>query len=258
MGIGDRGLAIQASAPRAESDSRLPNPCSPIFTRLRRLHRQLQRIEHAAGVAAGNVDEVVERVVVEHDIELAVAPFGIGRAPARTMARRCSWVSGCKLKDAAAADQRFVDLEVGVFGGGADEDDRAVLDPGQQRILLGLVEAVYLVDKEDGALAVVLGPFLGLGHCAANLLDAGEHGVQGDEVGACVVLAMTRAKRGLAGAGRAVEDEAAQLIGLDGAAQQTARPDDVLLADKLVQRARPHARGQRRFVLEPFLVGVVE
>ena len=53
-------------------------------------------------------------------------------------------------------------------------------------------------------------------------------------------------QRRLAGAGRPVEDEAAQLVGLDGAAQQPPRPDDVLLADVLVQRARAHARGQRR------------
>ena len=65
-------------------------------------------------------------------------------------------------------------------------------------------------------------------------------------------------QRGLAGAGRAVEDQAAQLIGLDRTPQQTPRPDDVLLAHKLVQRARTHARSQRRFVLQPFLMGVVE
>ena len=63
---------------------------------------------------------------------------------------------------------------------------------------------------------------------------------------------------GLAGAGRAVEDHAAELVGLDGAAQEPARADDVLLADELVQRARPHARRQRLFLLDQLLAAVVE
>ena len=48
------------------------------------------------------------------------------------------------------------------------------------------------------------------------------------------------------------------MVGLDGAAQQPARPDDMLLADELVQRARAHPRRQRRFLLQPFLVGLVK
>ena len=57
-----------------------------------------------------------------------------------------------QLVDPAAREQRRVDLEVGVLGGGADEDDRAILDGRQQRVLLRLVEAVDLVQEEDRAL----------------------------------------------------------------------------------------------------------
>ena len=56
-----------------------------------------------------------------------------------------------ELEDAAAADQRPVDAEIGVFGGRANQDDGAVFHPGQKGVLLGLVEAVYLVDEEDGS-----------------------------------------------------------------------------------------------------------
>ena len=50
---------------------------------------------------------------------------------------------------------------------------------------------------------------------------------------------------GLAGAGRAVEDQRAEPVGLEQAAQQLAGAEEVLLADELVEGARPHARGQR-------------
>ena len=55
------------------------------------------------------------------------------------------------------------DLEVGVLGRRADERDRAVLDVRQQRVLLGLVEAMDLVEEEDRARAVQGEPVLRLG-----------------------------------------------------------------------------------------------
>ena len=91
----------------------------------------------------------------------------------------------------------------------------------------------------------------------ADVGDAGEHGVDGDEVGAGGVGDDAR-QGGLAGAGRAVEDDRAELVGLDGAAQEPPGPDDVLLADELVEGARAHARGQRRLALDQFLAAGVK
>ncbi len=48
------------------------------------------------------------------------------------------------------------------------------------------------------------------------------------------------------------------MVGLNGAAQQATRADDVLLANVLVKRARAHARGQRRILLQPFFVGLLK
>jgi hypothetical protein len=53
--------------------------------------------------------------------------------------------------DPAAREQRRVDLEGRVLGGGADQHDGALLDVGQERVLLGLVEAVDLVHEQDRA-----------------------------------------------------------------------------------------------------------
>ena len=91
-------------------------------------------------------------------------------------------VEGLELEDARAADQRLVDLEVRVFRRGADQDDRAVLDPRQQRVLLRLVEAVHLVDEEDRALAELAAALLRLGDSRADVGDAGQHRVDRDEV----------------------------------------------------------------------------
>ena len=52
-------------------------------------------------------------------------------------------------------------------------------------------------------------------------------------------------QRRLAGAGRPPQDQRRQLARLERAPQQLARPEEVRLADELVQRPRPHPLGQR-------------
>ena len=66
-------------------------------------------------------------------------------------------------------------------------------------------------------------------------------------------------QRGLAGTGRPPQDDGREKpVGFDGAAQELARPDDVLLADELVQRARAHPGGQGRLAFHAFLHGMGE
>ena len=48
---------------------------------LRRLHRQLQRIEQAAGVAAGHLDEMCSGLRADLDGPLSIAPFSIAQGP---------------------------------------------------------------------------------------------------------------------------------------------------------------------------------
>ena len=93
--------------------------------------------------------------------------------------------------DAAAGEQRGDDLERRVLGGGADQADGAALDVGQKGVLLRLVEAMDLVDEEDGARAELRGLF-GIDHDLLDLLDAGEDGGELDEGGlggAAMILA---------------------------------------------------------------------
>ena len=52
-------------------------------------------------------------------------------------------------EDLATREQGAVQLEGRVFGRGADEDHGAVLDIGQEAVLLGAVEAVDFVDEQQ-------------------------------------------------------------------------------------------------------------
>ena len=66
-----------------------------------------------------------------------------------------------ELEHAGAAEQRGDDFKRWVFRGRADQGDRAVLDGVQEGVLLGLVEAMDLVDEEDGAGETVAASGLG-------------------------------------------------------------------------------------------------
>ena len=65
----------------------------------------------------------------------------------------CGFGQRLQRVDAAAGEQRGVEFEGRVLGRGADEADGAALDVGQESVLLRLVEAMNLIDEEDGARA---------------------------------------------------------------------------------------------------------
>ena len=77
----------------------------------------------------------------------------LGRA-ARDHLQQLVLVERLERVDLRAREQRRVHLEVRVLGRRADQRDEPLLDRGQQRVLLRLVEAVDLVEEEDRALPV--------------------------------------------------------------------------------------------------------
>ena len=119
--------------------------------------------------------------------------------------------------------QRRVDLERRVLGGRADEDDVAGLDARQKRVLLRLVEAVNLVDEHDGAAARRAAPRFGGGHDLADLLDAGEHRAERDEVRPASSSATMRASVVLPVPGGPHRMSDCSTVALDGLAQRRAR-----------------------------------
>ncbi|SIM84172.1 Uncharacterised protein [Mycobacteroides abscessus subsp. abscessus] len=107
-----------------------------------------------------------------------------------------------------AGEQRGDHREARVLGGRGHQHHPAVLHPGQQGILLGLGEAVDLIQEQHGGDAVQVPVIQGLLHHRAHILDPGGDrgqlhelppGTAGDDVG----------DGGLAGAGRAPQDHGA-------------------------------------------------
>ncbi len=198
-----------------------------------------QRIQQAARVAIGIGDETVKRGLLDG---------GDGVDGARLGHDGTQVVLGERLQHVhrRARQQRRVDFERGVFGGGADESEQPAFDVRQKGVLLAFIEAVHLVDKDDGALRVqAVARELGLLHRLADVLHAPQHRADGDELGIERVGHEPR-DGGLAHARRAPEDAAVRLAGFEGQAQRHALAQQVLLADHLAQGARAQALGQGR------------
>jgi hypothetical protein len=139
--------------------------------------------------------------------------------------------------------RKSVDGKERVLGRGADERDQAAFDVGEQHVLLALAEAVDLVEEQDRSLARVAEAGLGLVEDLADARDADAGGVLSLEV-AIEVQGNDLGERRLAGAGRAVEEDAREAVGLEHAAEELAGAEDVPLAGNLVERAGTHPNGQ--------------
>ncbi len=88
-----------------------------------------------------------------------------------------------KSENPGAGEKRGSNLKGGVFRGGPDEGNRAILNKGQNGILLGLIEAMNLINKEDGLLLVHSAAFLGFLNDAPQVSHTGRDRADGAEVG---------------------------------------------------------------------------
>jgi hypothetical protein len=112
-----------------------------------RQDRGLQAGERDPGVAAGNLDEVLERLVRDLDALLGQAAVLVGQGVLEQrpeLLRRQRF----ELREDAAREQRRDEREVGVLGGRADQGDRPLLDRRQEDVLLRLGPPVDLVDEQ--------------------------------------------------------------------------------------------------------------
>ncbi len=210
----------------------------------RQHHGQLEHVQRDPRVAVRHAGDRAERLGGRLRMELGEPPLAVRERPPHDR-QQVVLLEPAQNVDAAAREQRGVHLEGRILGRGADEDDRALLDVGEKRILLGAVEPMDLVDEEDGPHPVTGALAVGLADHLADLLDARQDGREGDEAGAGHAGHQGR-ERGLAGARGAPEDHRMQLARLDGRPQHAAGPQEVLLPHDLVDRARSDAIGQRR------------
>ncbi len=178
-------------------------------------------------------------------------------SPRRISVRRLSGVKACSRHSEVRLNRGGFDLEEGILRGGPDEHDEAVLDGGQEHVLLGLGEAVHLVDEEHGPLALLAQAVLRLGQRLADVLHAGGRGRErGQVLGGGV--GQEPGQGGLAGAGGPPQDRRADPVRLGQAAQRRAGADEVLLAHDLVEGAGAEAGGQGGLAPEAAVGGVGE
>ena len=205
--------------------------------------RRLEGGERAAGVPARHPHEVVAGRVGEG--EGAVEP------PLVLQRRLDDLLVGERGEgdEHRAGQQGRDDGEARVLGRCGDEDDEAVLDTGQEGVLLGLAEAVDLIEEEDGLAAVEVA-LAGRGlHDLADVLDPGRHGRQLDEA-APGGRRDEVGQRRLARSGRPPDDRRHRpgraARALDEPAKRTAGPQHLLLAADLLDAARAHPHRERR------------
>jgi hypothetical protein len=114
---------------------------------------------------------------------------------------------------------------------------------------------VDLVEEEDRARPRGAEPLASAGDCLPNVLDRRRDGGELLELGARLVGDDPRQGR-LAASRRAVEDHRAGAILLDRQPERRALPQDLLLADEVVEPLRAKSQRERRDVGQP-LVGRV-
>ena len=196
----------------------------------RRLDRQLEDVERVARVAAGAGRDQL--------FDPGETSTSSASAPRRTTSRSVVDRVRLELVDLQPREQRRVDLEVRVLGRRADQRHEPVLDARQQRVLLRLVEAVDLVEKQDRPPAARPEPLAGRASTSRTFATVAET-AESSSNSAPVVCATMRASVVLPEPGRPVEDQRRHAVRLDREPQRATRPDHVLLADEVVERQRP-------------------
>src|SRR5690606_41888373 len=121
---------------------------------------------------------------------------------------------------------------------------QAAADRGLEGVLLGLVKAVNLVNKQDGAPTLALS-HLGNRYGVAYILDTAKHCGNSNEL--CIeAIGHQACKRGLAHTRRPPENHGVRPSRLKGNAQRLARAKQVSLAYDFIQRSGTHALSELR------------
>ena len=141
--------------------------------------------------------------------------------------------------------QRADHLERRILGRGADERDEPALDEWKKRILLRLVEAMHLVDEKNRVPAGLRERRLGARNRVADVLDTGEDCRNGDEVRVECVGHQPR-ERSLPRSRRSPQDHRVRLARCECDSQRLAGPQQVALADDLLDSLRSQPLGKRR------------
>ena len=197
----------------------------------------LDHVQEIAAVAVGELDQARPRVGIERQL---MAERALG---ARDQRRKRIMIQPLQHQHLTARHQRAGQRKGRILGGRADQGDRAVFDLGEQAVLLGAIEAVDLVDEQERGLAGAP-PRLRLLVDLAQIGHARHHGGQLDQR-LIEAPGEQPGERGLAGAGRAPQDDRAELAAGEHAPERRVGAEQMVLADQLVEGLRAQPIGER-------------
>ena len=212
-----------------------------------RTGRGLENGQRLARIRSGHAHDLLTSIIIDDD--LAVQSALVDDCTIHQCADRIG-AQRLKGEQQGSGQERRDHGETRVLRGGGDEGDPAILDAGQQGILLGAREAVNLIDEEHGLLAAGE-PAPGIRHDLADVLDPCAHRRQfdeaasaapGDEIGQG---RLPRTRRPPQDNARHTRAALLTLGHVDEAAQRRPGCEQMILTDDLIQGARTHAHGQR-------------
>ena len=197
---------------------------------------QVEDVEQLACIAAAEAQQ--RRRLFQHDVFLleinVLLQAALGQRQQIGVFQRLQHV------ELTAREQRPDHLKRWILRRGADERHHTLLHSPQERVLLRLGEAVYLVDEEDGRLRVEEVLAAGLLDDIAHVLHAGGHGRERVE-GHVKLMGDHHCQRRFAHAGRPPKDEGRDASALYHATQDGAFTDQMLLSDVVVKRTGAHS-----------------
>ena len=216
----------------------------------------LDDVQRLARVAAGEVQQRGHGLIGQAD---AACQAALVLERARDDLAQVLLAERLEPIDPQPGEQWRVDLVVGILGRRPHQGDGALLDVGQECVLLCLVEAVQLVDEDDG-LAAGVAQLASVGHQLPDVRDAARHRRDLPPRPAGSLREQAR-EGGLAAPRRTPQDHGRQVAGPDDPGQCTLAPNQVRLSDELVQGLGAHAGGERcvgrRFRYEEWLRGAI-
>ena len=203
----------------------------------REIGQVLDHVQQIAAIAVGELDQARTRLGIERQL---VPDRSLGACDQRLEGLV---VQPIEHQHLTARHERAGEREGRVLGGRADQGDRAVLDLGQQPVLLGAIEAVDLVDEQERGLAGAP-PRLRL---LVHLAQVGHPGHHRRELHERLTEAPREqtSERGLAGAGRPPQDDRAEPAAREHAPERRVRAEQMVLADQLVESLRPQPVSER-------------
>src|SRR2546421_11684120 len=134
------------------------------------LSGKFQDIKSDARVAIGKNSYLLQGILVNGDVQLTQTALLVGES-ALEYGQNVGFAEALQGEDARTGQEGRVDFKAGGLRGGADQCYGTALDTWEDGILLRFVEAVNLVDKEDGVLFAELAQLLCFINHAAQVRD---------------------------------------------------------------------------------------